>query len=186
MKTPILGSSYVARSVNAADARMVNLFPEIIPEGGKEPAFLSRAPGLSLLVTVGAGPIRGMWVLGAYLYVVSGTALYKVDSAYTATNLGAVVNPTGAPVSMSDNGTQLFVACNGTSYIYNSQTGVFAQITDVNFPGAVSVCYLDGWFVVNQPNSQKLWVSALLDGTTWDATTGPPGSPPGTTSKTCH
>ena len=46
MKTPILGSTYVARSVNAADARMVNLFPEIIPEGGSEPAFLNRAPGL--------------------------------------------------------------------------------------------------------------------------------------------
>ena len=46
MKTPILGSTYVARSVNAADARMVNLFPEIVPEAGKEPAFLNRAPGL--------------------------------------------------------------------------------------------------------------------------------------------
>ena len=34
MKTPILGSSYVARSVNAADNRMVNLFPEIVPECG--------------------------------------------------------------------------------------------------------------------------------------------------------
>jgi len=44
MKTPILGSTYVARSVNAADARMVNLFPEIIPEGGKEPAYLQRCP----------------------------------------------------------------------------------------------------------------------------------------------
>lgn len=53
MKTPILGSSYVARSVNAADARMVNLFPEIVPEAGKEPAFLNRAPGLRLEVTVG-------------------------------------------------------------------------------------------------------------------------------------
>ena len=40
MKTPILGSAYVARSVNAADNRMVNLIPEIVPEGGKEPAFL--------------------------------------------------------------------------------------------------------------------------------------------------
>ena len=48
MKTPILGSTYVARSVNAADSRMVNLFPEIVPEGGKEPAFLNRAPGLNL------------------------------------------------------------------------------------------------------------------------------------------
>jgi hypothetical protein len=55
MKTPILGSSYVARSVNAADARMVNLFPEVIPEGGKEPAFLNRAPGLKLLANMGDG-----------------------------------------------------------------------------------------------------------------------------------
>ena len=53
MKTPILGSTYVARSVNAADARMVNLYPEIVPEGGKEPAFLMRAPGLRKLANIG-------------------------------------------------------------------------------------------------------------------------------------
>ena len=76
-KSPILGSAYVARSVNAADNRMVNLFPEIIPEGGKEPAFLSRAPGLRLLATVGDGPVRGLWPFGVNLYVVSGTKLYK-------------------------------------------------------------------------------------------------------------
>ena len=58
MKTPILGSAYVARSVNAADARMVNLYPEIVPEGGKEPAFLTRCPGLALVGTAGTGPIR--------------------------------------------------------------------------------------------------------------------------------
>ena len=52
MKTPILGGTYVARSVNAADSRMVNIFPEVIPEGGKEPGFLQRAPGLKLLRTV--------------------------------------------------------------------------------------------------------------------------------------
>ena len=64
MHTPILGSSYVARSVNAADNRMVNLFPEIIPEGGKEPGFLQRAPGLRLLATAGEGPVRGLWQVG--------------------------------------------------------------------------------------------------------------------------
>lgn len=164
MKTPILGSSYVARSVNAADNRMVNLFPEVVPEGGKEPAFLSRAPGLSLLATVGVGPIRGMWVLGNYLYVVSGPALYKVDANYAAVSLGTVDNTGELPVSMSDNGTQLFVACNGPSYIYNTNTSTFAQITDPDFPGAVTVGYLDGFFVFNQPNSQKIWVTSLLDG----------------------
>jgi len=47
MKTPILGSSYVARSVNAADNRMVNLFPEQTPEGGKEVGFLTERLGLT-------------------------------------------------------------------------------------------------------------------------------------------
>lgn len=166
MKTPILGSSYVARSVNAADSRMVNLFPEVVPEGGKEPGFLQRAPGLRLLATVGTGPIRGLWTFGGFGYVVSGSKLYKLTTGYTATELDTVSG--SGPVSMSDNGTQLFVACNGPSYIYNAGTGVFQQITDPDFPGAVTVGYLDGYFVFNEPNSQKVWVTSLLEGTQID------------------
>ena len=46
MKSPILGSTYVTRSINAANARMVNLFPEIVPEGGKEPLILNQVRDL--------------------------------------------------------------------------------------------------------------------------------------------
>jgi hypothetical protein len=166
MKTPILGSTYVTRSVNAADARMVNLFPEIIPEGGKEPAFLNRAPGLRKLATVGLGPVRGLWAYGGNMYVVSRDKLYKVDSSYTVTALGTIAG-TG-PVSMADNGTQLFVAANPQGYIYNATTNVFAQITDGDFPGAVTVGFLDGYFVFNEPNSQKIWITSLYDGTSVD------------------
>jgi hypothetical protein len=166
MKTPILGSAYVARSVNAADARMVNLFPEIVPEAGKEPAFLQRAPGLRLLATLGTGPVRGLWHLGDYGYAVSGNSFYKIDSSWNSTLLGSVAG-TG-PVSMADNGTQIFIAANGPSYIYNSNTLVFQQITDVDFPGAVTVGYLDGYFVFNEPNSQRVWVTTLFDGTSVD------------------
>ena len=169
MKTPILGSSYVARSVNAADARMVNLFPEIVPEAGKEPAFLNRAPGLLLLNTIGTGPIRGLWAFSSSdstAFVVSGTELYKITTAYVPTLIGTVAG-TG-PVSLADNGTQLFIAANGPSYIYNNTTTAFGQITDPDFPGAVTVAYLDGYFVFNEPNSQKLWITALLDGTSID------------------
>jgi hypothetical protein len=163
MKTPILGQAYVARSVNAAGNRMVNLFPEATPENGKDAGFLNRAPGLRLLATVGSGPVRGMWQYGGYGYVVSSNTLYRVDAAWNATALGTVSG--SGPVSMSDNGTQLFVACNPLSYIYNATTGVFAQITDLDFPGAVTVGYIDGYFVFNQPNSQIIWVTQLLDGT---------------------
>jgi hypothetical protein len=67
-------------------------------------------------------------------------------------------------VSMSDNGTQLFVAANGPSYIYNASIDKFSIISDPDFPGAVTVGYLDGYFVFNEPNSQKVWVTSLLDG----------------------
>lgn len=167
MKTPILGSAYVARSVNAADNRMVNLYPEIVPEGGKEAAFLQRAPGLRLLATVGTGPIRGLNSFNGNLYVVSGDSLYKVDATYAVTLLG-VVSGSSAPVSMANNGTQLFVACNGPSFVYNSSTLVFGAITDPDFPGALTVSYLDGYFVFIEPSSQRVWVTALNDPTSID------------------
>lgn len=163
MKTPILGASYVARSVNAADSRMVNLFPEINAEAGKEPAFLNRAPGLRRLTTVGVGPIRGLWQFDGHGYAVSGGEVYKFDESFQGELIGTVIG--SGPVSMSDNGTQLFIACNGPSYIYNSITGAFAQIIDTDFPGAVTVGFIDGYFVFNEPNSQKFWVTQLLDGT---------------------
>lgn len=167
MKSPILGSSYVARSVNAADNRCVNLFAEIVPEGGKEPAFLQRAPGLRLLTTVGTGPIRGLNAYGGNLYVVSGEQLIKLDSAYTATVIGNVSGATGS-VSMANDGNHLFIACDGPSYVYNATTLAFGQITDVDFPGALTVSYLDGYFVFIEPDSQKVWVTSLLDPTSID------------------
>ena len=116
MHTPILGQSYVARSVNAADNRMINMFPEVIPEGGNEPGWLQRAPGLRLLATIGTGPIRGVWAFASsssVAFVVSGNELYKIDTSYNATLLGSVSG--SGPVSMADNGTQLFVACDPDS-----------------------------------------------------------------------
>jgi hypothetical protein len=148
---------------------MVNLYPEAIPNEGQTAGWLQRAPGLRLLATIGNGPIRGLWDFqpdSTTAFVVSGNELYKIDGTYTATLLGTIAG-TG-PVSIADNGTQLFIAANGPSYIYNNTTNVFSQITDPDFPGAVQVAYLDGYFVFNEPNSQKVWVTNLLDGLSVD------------------
>lgn len=166
MKSPILGSFSQARSPNAADNRLINMYPEIVPEGGKEPAFLRRAAGLRLLAYVGNGPVRGLWTFGGYGYAVSGNKLYQIDTAWVATEKGTVAG--SGPVSMVDNGTQLFIAAGANGYIYNANTDVFAQITDPDFPGATTVGFIDGYFVFNEPNSQKFWVTALLDGTSVD------------------
>lgn len=170
MHTPILGQSYVARSPNAADSMMINLFPEVTQEG-KESGWLQRAPGLRLLATVGSGPIRGVWAFASdssVAFVVSGGELYKIDTSYNATLLGTVLG--SGPVSMADNGATLFVACNGPSYTYfhlpgDPSDGDFRQITDPEFEGADIVGYLDGYFVFDAPNSQRVYVVQSLTST---------------------
>jgi hypothetical protein len=167
MQTPILGQAYVARSVNAADSRMVNLYPEPLPTPeGKTGGFLNRAPGLRKLATVGTGPIRGLWAYGDYGYAVSGDRLYRVDATWNVQPIGPIAG-TG-PVSMVDNGRQLFIATNPISYIYDATSETLAQITDIDFPGAVTVGYLDGYFIFQEPNSDRFWTSELLDGTQID------------------
>lgn len=49
-------------------------------------------------------------------------------------------------------------------FIYDEQANTFTQITDPDF-GAVTVTYLDGYFVFNEPESQRFWITSLLDGT---------------------
>lgn len=166
MKSPILGGISNLRSSNAAANRLINLFPEAIPEGGKNPAFLSRCPGLTFLATAGDGPIRGLHKFGGIGYAVSGNDLYEINSSWGTKLLGTIGG--SGPVSMADNGTQLFIATNPGGHIYNQKTNTLAQITAEGFPGAVTVGYLDGYFLFNEPNSQRYWVTSLLDGTQVD------------------
>lgn len=179
MKTPFLGASYRARSVNAAADVCLNLYPEAIPHGGKDTGALYRCPGLELLVTVGNGPVRGLWQLKNYVYAVSSSELYKIDSGWNATLIGSVSG--SGPVSIADNGTQIFIACNPDGFIYNTLTENFAQITDPDYPGAVTVSYIDGYFVFNEPDSQRWWKTELLDGLSIDPTefASAEGSPDG-------
>ena len=163
MKTPILGGEYITRSTSAGANRCINLFAEEVGEGGKEPGFLSRCPGMTKKVAVGTGPIRGSIKAGSNAYVVSGSKLYKVTPAYSVTEEGTVATGSGI-VSMAFNGTQIMIACNPEAYIYNTATDAFAQITDPDFPGASAVDHLDGYFVFSQPSTQKFWVTALLNG----------------------
>lgn len=104
--------------------------------------------------------------VGSYAYVVSGFSLYRIDTSFNSTLLGTVTG-TGN-VSMADNGIQIFISCNPDGFIYNTSTAVFAQITDVDFPGSVNVSYIDGYFVFNEPNSRRFWKTQLLDGTSVD------------------
>ena len=179
MKSPILGAAYVARSTNAADNRLINLYPESTPDGGKTAAYFQRVPGIRQVISFipsQTATVRGLWVARDILYAVIGSSLYAYNFQYnsagqfvssTSTLISTNISGTG-PVSMVDNGSQIFIATNPDGYIYNINTTVFAKIGDPDFPGAVTVGYINGYFVFNEPNSQRVWVTSLLDGTSID------------------
>lgn len=126
---------------------------------------MNRAPGLQFLQTVGTGPIRALWAHqtnGSDFYVVSGVEVFKLTSTSATPVKIGTVSGTG-PVSIADNGAVIFFACNGPSYTYYEPTGAFDQITDENFPGAVTVAYIDNLFVFNEPNSQRIWSVDSVD-----------------------
>lgn len=169
MKTPFIGGSYVARSLNAVDNNLINMYVEVTPDG-KDPAALFRCPGYDVKTTFTGqtgSECRGAYWFYDRFYAVVGNTFFSVNaSTYAATSIGTVSG--SGPVSMVDNGTQLFIACNPDGYIYNRTTLAFGQITDPDFLGAVTVGFLNQYFIYTVPNSQKFQWTAILDGTSID------------------
>src|SRR5690242_4196285 len=138
MKTPIFGPFYVSRSSNLADNRLINLYPEVVEtKQGKAVGGLYFCPGLDLLATVGMGPIRGTHRMGALLFVVSGGQLYHVDRNFVAVALGAIAD---GPVTMVDNGTQVFVAAGINCYVWSAAGGFAAVVLPFVPTGSPITC----------------------------------------------
>ena len=170
--TPILGQAYVARSINFADNRLVNMYAETAPGDSKTVAAFFRCPGQVARATITGqtgSEVRGLWVLKDYAYAVCGNGFFQIDSAFTVTQItGPNISGSG-PVSMADNGTQIFIACNPDGYIYDYDAETLVQITDPDFLGAVTVGYLAGSFIYNVPDSQLFQWTAITNGTDIDA-----------------
>lgn len=166
MRIPFATQSYLLDAAPLSAQRLVNAYLEKEPEDTKSQTPVLGVPGLSQFATVGTGPIRGLWVLGTTLYVVSGGNLYTVSSSGVATSLGGTISGTGT-VSMSDNGTQLVIVNGTNGYIWAPTTG-FALISDVNFHAANTVTFFDDVFVFDWAGTNKFFISNTLDGSTYN------------------
>lgn len=142
----------------------MNLYPELDEIGtGKEGEVkaLVGTPGLSFLAQVGVGPIRGMWYTSTgALYVVSGYEVYSVSSSFVPTPIGQMLTNSGQ-VGMCDNGFQLVIVDGLFGYYVPLPGGALTQIIDPNFLGADVVTFQDGYFIFNQPSTNKFYISDL-------------------------
>jgi hypothetical protein len=158
MELQVALNSGQATQINAE--RLVNIYAE--QSSGKARVRLTGTPGLTLFSTCGSSPVRGMATMDDVLYVVT-SSLYSVDSAGTATEIGAI-SGTGL-VQMASNGTQLVIVADGTIYVYD---GTLSTVTDPDAPVAESVDYLDGYHIFSD-GSGSFYISSLYDATTFDA-----------------
>ena len=161
-----IGPSYTLQSLDADCQNTVNWYPEANDLGtGKEQEqmFLAPTPGLKLFATLPQGPVRGVWRSSSgELYVVGGNKFYKVSSTGMVTELGQLNTSTG-PVSIADNGLQIIIVDGPNGYFFTLASGMFNVITDPDFPGADQVTFQDGYFIFNQINSQRFFISGLND-----------------------
>lgn len=70
---------------------------------------------------------------------------------------------------MADNGFQLAICDGAFVYILTYATDVFAKVTDPDLPLAGAIDFVDGYFVINEVDTGKFYISGLYDGTSWDA-----------------
>lgn len=163
MILPFVGPAYKSRSMPWSAQECVNLFLEAGATGSKTSAALLGTPGMVDFATLkeSGGEVRGLWPASTGdLYAVCDNQFSRVSPAGLVTNLGTLDTSTG-PVSMGDNGVQVFMADNPNGYVYSIASNAFAKVTDVDWPGAAMVGYLDGYAIGITPNSGQFWVTDL-------------------------
>jgi hypothetical protein len=143
--------------------------------GNKARYSLLNTPGLAVWLAIGqngytaAGKGRGIYQTQGRTFAVVGTVLWEIMGLGIApANRGTVAND-GQPVSWAANAIQLAVASGGTLYVLTLANNAFASAS-VNAEVIVKVGYSDGFGIALVANSNKFYVSAALDFTTWVGT----------------
>lgn len=176
-----VGPSYQYRSVNFDAQRAINLYPATSETGNSKGHFiLCPTPGRIIFSNIPVQSIRGAYNTSDRGFIVSYNTLYEIFSDGTYTPRGTLETFSGN-VSMSDNGIQLIIVDGTTTggWILDLTDNSYVQITDGDFEGGVTVCFIGGYFLLNVPNSGIYQWSALYDGTSWDGadTANAEGSP---------
>ena len=162
-EVPLASGEGVAKCPFIASRSLVNCYVEVA--NGRKALYAH--PGLETFCTLDASPIRSdPYFFGSTWLVVAGQTLYSVTTAGVASSLGTIAG-TGVCV-LSSNTTQVLIVADTLSYIWNGSA--LSQISDGDFYTASSVDMLDLYFILTRANTAQFFISAISDGTAYDAT----------------
>jgi hypothetical protein len=162
---PFLGAGIAGKSYAVTRQRRVNCYLDNRPDGDKSSIVVYGTPGLVLKFALGT-LIRSILGTQQALYAVAADKFYQLGPSGSILFTGTIQTTAGF-VSMAVNPTQVAIVDGKAGYIYAG--GALSTILSAGFPnGAKTVTFVSGYFVCEQPNTQKFWVSNLFDGTTWN------------------
>ena len=170
MKVPFVGSSYQMDALSFGVQRSINMYPLISETANtKSVSALRGCPGYVEFADIGGGAIRGgISSTADRAFFVSGDEFYEVFADGTSTKHGDLNTQVGQ-VSMAENAFQVMVVDGSDGWIFTKATDTWTQITDIDFPETSVVTYQDGYFIVVDDGTQDFYISAINDGTSWDA-----------------
>lgn len=166
---PFVGPTYQMEARTFDHQRSVNLMP-IVSETGtsKSVVALRSTVGKQLFTTLPKTPNRGSIESAGRFFAVGGDTLYEIDNTGTVTARGTLNSSVGL-IDIEENPTQLMIIDGTDGYIFNKTTNTLTEITDVDFPVASDLTFQDGYFIVTEKDTAKFWISALNNGSSWDA-----------------
>ncbi|WP_299327640.1 packaged DNA stabilization protein [Parasphingopyxis sp.] len=162
MPNAFLGTSHFDRE-QFAEIILENMLPERVPTEDEPVALLSRRGLVEELEVTGVGEVEGVFsqdgTLGGDLFTTVLGTLYR-----ETTSLGAM-GVTRVP-SFAGGDDQIVATTGARLKHYNGTT--FSTPTFPDSANVVAVGYLDGRFLAVRENSDRVYYSAIGDGTSWD------------------
>ena len=163
---PLLSNGYKSRSSNVTSQTRINCYIETSDD--KNAAVAYGTPGLSLDNDFGSIPIRGIYSVGDYYYVVDQDKLYRVNNARVNEHIGTLLTTSGY-VDIADNGFDLTIVDGTYGYTWNYAAETFTKITAAGFPGSSTIAFGDSYILADRPGTGQFFRSDSYDATTWDA-----------------
>ncbi len=175
--------AYTMRSANIDTEACINLFPETVEsKANAKKSVLYGTPGLTRLTTVTDTICRGMFSHDGRTFAVMGSSLYELTLSGSQSTLVAIATLRGSSGALGTDGLPCFFATNGKGgnqlaivsagklYIFTLTTNTLSVAVTLPLTNAAGpVLFLNGYFLLIEVNSLKLWFSELEDGTKWDA-----------------
>lgn len=171
----IVGSYNNQRITSIDGERSVNVFEYHDPLAKKSKTLITTSglvdANLSFPNTTGG--FRTSFYFNGVTYHIIGNKFWRIDETGTSLsptliNAALPLNTSSGYVGIDANTFQIILVDGVRGYIYDTIDQTFVQITDSNFPAIpLDVCYLDGFFVVINGNTNQFQLSTFNQGLVW-------------------